>query len=334
MTLPRVAEATVPDGPPRLFVVIDTEEEFDWDAAYSRDNTAVSAMSCVGRGQNIFDRFGLTPTYVIDYPVASQDGGFKPLLEILGEGRCTIGAHLHPWVNPPYSEDVTRRNSFAMNLPAVLQRAKLDALITTVEDNLGTTPKVFKAGRYGLGRDMVTILDECGFAVDMSVCPRFDFSEQDGPDFADFDAAPFFLTNRLLEIPCTVDFTGWAGPLRPLLHQVGATAAGAALRAQGVFSRLGVTNRIMLSPEGNTFDEMRALTNALVARGHRTFTLSFHSPSLAAGHTSYVRTEGELDSFLSTIEAFCAFFLSDLNGVPATPLEFHSELRSSSGSIA
>jgi len=144
---------------------------------------------------------------------------------------------------------------------------------------------------------------------------------------------PFFLTSRLLEIPCTVDYTGWAGPLRPRLHQAGSSGVGVTLRALGVFSRLGVTNRIMLSPEGNTLDEMRTLARDLVSRGCGTFTLSFHSPSLAAGHTSYVRTEGDVDQFLTTIEGFCEFFCSDLNGVPATPLEFRSDLLSVSGSI-
>jgi hypothetical protein len=335
MTLPRSRSVTPLAGPPRLFVVVDTEEEFDWDASYSRENVSVAAMRYVGRAQRIFDRFRIKPTYVIDYPVASQTDGFELLRDISRDGRCTIGAHLHPWVNPPYTEEVTRRNSFTMNLSAELQRAKLAELAGTISHNLGVAPQVFKAGRYGLGPGTVAILEELGFTVDMSVCPRFDFSDQDGPDFTRFDASPFFLTSQLLEIPCTVDYTGWAGPLRPLLHRAGAGNLGTTLRALGVFSRLGVTNRIMLSPEGNTLQDMRALAQALVSRGCRTFTLSFHSPSLATGHTSYVRTEGDLDSFLATIDGFCDFFLSDLNGVPATPLEFRQDLLSSStGTIA
>jgi hypothetical protein len=33
-----------PDAQPRLFVVVDTEEEFDWSAAFSRANTGVTAI--------------------------------------------------------------------------------------------------------------------------------------------------------------------------------------------------------------------------------------------------------------------------------------------------
>ena len=329
--LPRVRAALPASDRPRLFVVIDTEEEFDWSAPYSRDNVGVTAMKHVGSAQRIFDAFGVVPTYVIDYPVASQPDGFAPLLEIARAGRCTIGAHLHPWVNPPYVEDVTTRNSFTMNLPVDLQRAKLDALCAAIEQHVGVRPDVFKAGRYGLGPATVPLLEAAGFTVDMSICPRFDFSDQDGPDYGGYDSSPFFLTRQLLEIPCTVDYVGWAGPLRPHVHRAAASRIGQQLRAVGVASRLHVTNQIMLSPEGNTYEEMRALTQALVRRGCRTFTLSFHSPSLAVGHTPYVRSAADLTAFLATLDAFFTFFFSDLNGVAATPLEFRTGLLSSPG---
>ena len=141
--LPRVRAALPAPERPRLFVVIDTEEEFDWSAPYSRANVGVTAMKYVGSAQRIFDAFGVIPTYVIDYPVASQPDGFAPLLEIARAGRCTIGAHLHPWVNPPYAEDVTTRNSFTMNLPVDLQRAKLNALCAAIEQHVGVRPEVF-----------------------------------------------------------------------------------------------------------------------------------------------------------------------------------------------
>ena len=329
--LPRCRSVSLPESArPLLFVVVDTEEEFDWEAPYSRRNVAVTAMRSIERGQLIFDRFGVKPTYVVDYPVASQREGFEPLQEIAGEGRCTIGAHLHPWVNPPFDEDVTTRNSFTMNLPTELQRSKLTVLSSVIEEHLQVTPTVFKAGRYGLGSDTVSVLDESGFTIDMSVCPRYDFSDQCGPSYVHFDASPFFLTPRLLEVPCTVDYTGWAGGLRPTLHRRSLTATGIRVKATGILSRLGAANRIMLSPEGNTFEEMRDLAAALVQRGCRTLTLSYHSPSLAPGHTPYVRTQQDLDVFLRSIESFCSFFFTDLNGVAATPTEFRTDFLSSS----
>ena len=131
-----------------------------------------------------------------------------------------------------------------------------------------------------------------------------------------FDPYPFFLTDRLLEIPCTVDFTGWLRAAGTRLHRAASTGPLQKLRAVGVLRRTGMLNRIMLSPEGNTFEELVDITSVLVADGCRTFTLSFHSPSVEPGHTPYVRTMQDLERFLRDIERFCEFFLSDLDGIP------------------
>ena len=115
--LPCVRSVALPsDWKPHLFVVVDTEEQFDWSAPFSRGSTSVTAMRHIGRAQSIFDRFGIKPTYVIDYPVATQPDGFETLGEIWSRQGCQIGSHLHPWVTPPYTEDVNGRNSFTFNL--------------------------------------------------------------------------------------------------------------------------------------------------------------------------------------------------------------------------
>jgi hypothetical protein len=314
-----------PLEPPRLFVVIDTEEEFDWSAPFSRSNTNVAAIRHIGRAQAIFDRYDVQPTYVIDYPVAAQEPGFAPLAEISASGRCSVGAHMHPWVTPPYSEEVNVRNSYMCNLPVDLQREKLRVLCDAIAVHFGL-PRIFKAGRYGIDAATASILEEQGFCVDTSVCPRFDFSADGGPSFAEFEPTPFFLTPRVVEVPGTSDYVGWAGRWRLALHQTSTTPAALRCRLPGVLARLGAVSRIALSPEGNTFEEMRQLTGALIARGHRTFCLSFHSPSVDPGRTQYVRTAAELTTFLETIERYLEFFRGEIRGVPASMTEFYEGL--------
>jgi chitinase len=85
-------------------------------------------------------------------------------------------------------------------------------------------------------------------------------------------------------------------------------------------------NKIMLSPETSTLDEMQAVTRALIADGVRTFTLSFHSPSVAPGHTPYVRSQADLRQFLGRIESYCEYFLGSLGGAPGTIEGFRSSL--------
>jgi hypothetical protein len=58
----------------------------------------------------------------------------------------------------------------------------------------------------------------------------------------------------------------------------------------------------------------------------RTLTLSFHSPSMEAGHTPYVRTTRDLREFLERVERYFEFFFGDLAGQPTTPFSVRTEL--------
>ncbi len=50
-----------PEERPRLVVVIDTEEEFDWSKDFSRDNISVRSMQWIGQIPDIFGEYGITP---------------------------------------------------------------------------------------------------------------------------------------------------------------------------------------------------------------------------------------------------------------------------------
>ena len=52
----------------------------------------------------------------------------------------------------------------------------------------------------------------------------------------------------------------------------------------------------------------------MARRGHRIFTLVYHSPSLEPGHTPYVRSKADLNSFLATIEQVLVFFRDRMGG--------------------
>ena len=122
---------------PLLMVTVDTEEEFDWSAPLSRGGTSVEAMRAVERGQRIFDRFRVRPTYVIDYPVATQPTGYNPLVAFAREDRGQIGAHLHPWVTPPFDEPVDRFHSYGCNLSPAVERAKMLRLRDAIAERTG-----------------------------------------------------------------------------------------------------------------------------------------------------------------------------------------------------
>jgi hypothetical protein len=282
----------------------------------------------IGRVQRIFDEFRIRPTFVIDYPVASRRRGFEPLKEIADDGRAVIGAHLHPWVNPPYEEEVCAYNSCPGNLSRHLEAAKLRQLVDVIGQNMGRRPTIYKAGRYGIGPNTPAILREQGFEVDLSVNPPFDFRDDGGPDFSARSVEPYWLDQRggLLGIPATGAYVGF---LRWRVHQLYRLAAGPSLRwahLPGILSRTSAIDRLRLSPEGFGHEEHRKLTRHLLRRGVRCFTFTFHSPSVEPGCTPYVRTQVDLRTFLDRCRRYFDYFLGELGGISMTPLELRRHL--------
>lgn len=322
------------DTPPTLLVVIHTEEEFDWGKPFDPQATGVRHMQHLHRAQDLFRKHGVRPTYVIDYPIADQQDAWGQLKPWADAGEAEIGAHCHPWVSPPVDETVDRHNSYPGNLPRELEAAKLKTLSERIEQSLGHRPTAYLAGRYGFGPNSADILAGLGYQVDISPAPPLDFRADGGPDYSQLGTTPFWFgaeQQRLLCLPGSGAYLGafshLGKRLAPALGGIITRPALSWARLPGILSRLGLLDRLRLSPEGYSFDDQRQLTRALLAAGQRVFIYSFHSPSVMPGCTPYVGSDAELRRFLDTCDRYLDFFTRELNGTAPTVSEFHNSLR-------
>jgi hypothetical protein len=313
---PPVQKLLIPptSWPPTLVVVIDTEEEFDWSAPFDPASTSVLNIGLQPLAQGIFDTHGVVPTYVVDYPVASTPASVAVLQAFIAEGRCEIGAHLHPWVTPPPGGPVDVRHSYPGNLPPAIERQKLTALTDTITASFGTRPIVYKAGRYGIGTATPDILRELNYKVDISVVPHTDFSADGGPDFSDAPAVPFMIADGLCELPLSVHFVGRLALHGPRIFRHLSENTARRLRLPGICGRLGLLERLRLSPEGHSLADLIRQTRAALAAGTRLFMLTYHSSSLLPSATAYVRSEAERRAFLATLDSYLQFFLGEVRG--------------------
>jgi hypothetical protein len=327
------AVAQLSPGRPILIATVDAEAEFPW-GTYSRSHTGVKNLQRQAPAQDIFDRFGVRPTYFVDYAVATQPEGFEPLCRIAAAGHCEIGAHLESWQTPPFDEELSGPNSYNHNLPAWLQKEKLSRLTEAIVANFGIQPLSYRAGRYGVGEEIGWILAAFGYRIDMSVRPGVDLHRHWGPDFRRSPATPYWFgpARSLLEIPLTVGLVGLLGSaslperLGPAVYTLLSQPGSSRTHLPGALARLGVLERIALTPEGTSLRDMQRLTRALHRRGHRVFVLSYHSSSLLPGGAPYVRSAEDLSRFLATLAAYLEFFFEELGGVATTPSEFYARL--------
>lgn len=291
LDLPPAADARVhlPDSFGTRFAMFgDAEEEFDWTGPFHREATDTVAIAALPEANQRFKAAGLEPCWMVDWPVVDNATSGTILRELVAAGQCTVGTQLHPWVSPPFHEEISRRNSYTSNLPAALQAEKLRQLTARIEAVIGTRPIVYRAGRYGIGPHTAAILADLGYVLDVSVRSRFDYRSQGGPDFSNHPQWPYRIASGLYELPLTTSYTGalvrWPGFYR-------------AESLRGTLARTGLLARVPLTPEGVPLSDAIEAIEVLLGEGHRLFSLSFHTPSLVPGHTPYVRDAADLATF-------------------------------------
>ena len=238
---------------------------------------------------------GAAPTYMVDHPIATDPAAIAALGEVLRDPRAAVGTQLHPWVNPPFDEEVSAINSFPGNLAEALEAAKLDVLTAAIERAFGARPRLYRAGRYGIGPATLRLLAERGYRIDSSMRSRYDYAQEGGPDFSAIGNAAFRTGpgGAIVELPLTTIYTGRARRGGAALHRLLARVP----RGRGAFARAGLLSRVALTPEDMPLADVVEAVTVAVGEGVRVLNLSFHSPSLVPGHTPYVRDAADLRLF-------------------------------------
>lgn len=305
----------------RFVVFVDVEEEFDWDRPLARDNRSVGAIEALPAAHARFAAADVPLALMVDHPVATD----RRAIDLLGPlltGGSAVGAQLHPWVNPPFDEDLTPRNSFAGNLPRELEAAKLDTLTDAIAAAFGSRPVAYRAGRYGIGPATVELLSQRGYRLDSSMRPGFDYSAEGGPDFSAVGNHAF-RTGGLIELPSTTVFTGLARRAATGLYGL----AGRVPKGRGLLARTGLLQRIPLTPEGVPVGEALEAIRVAVGDGVRVLNFAFHSPSLAPGNTPYVRDDGDLAAFWRWWDRV----LAELDRLGVKPCGLHELIEAAGG---
>lgn len=303
----------------KLIITIDTEED-SW-GEWEQRNNAVENVSRIPILQRIFDRYKAFPTYLVTYPVATNENAITILRDIISTGRGEIGTHCHPWNTPPFDEEKNAKNSMLCNLEYELVYKKLEHLHKTIIDAFEAMPICFRAGRWGFGAPVAKALCELSYKVDTSVTPFIDWRQEGGPDY--FTASPFPYRfepenillkkndGRLCEIPCTIGFLQGDFRRSNKLRNRILKSPLKRLKILGILDRLKILNLRWLSPELSNASEMIDLAKRFFYAGHRLLNLSFHSTSLLPGKSPFVRNEAELQKFLKCIEQFLQFCLHE-----------------------
>ena len=295
-----------------FLLTIDTEEDNAWNLDFRpHTDVTVENIQHLLPFQQFCNEIGLRPTYLIDYPVAVDQTASAILRQLFKEGQCEIGTHVHPWCNPPYTEERNHRNSYLNNLPPELQYDKLRVLTETIEERIGTRPVSYRAGRYGFDHSTVPVLEALNYVVDSSVVPLRNNKNPDEPSFTKVSLLPYHLNRKnvcqpgdspIVEIPITVDFTrkipGWLKQAYPTLPDIG---------IRRILRILFGIEMAWLRPSYASLVAMQRLAEVVIASGIPILNMMFHSSELMPGGSPYNKTSEDVEQFLTKIKSLIAY---------------------------
>jgi hypothetical protein len=302
-----------------LIISIDVEEDMpNWKVEKTLTLRNIRGLP---RLQETFDRYGVRPTYLLDYPYAVNAEAVEYFCGIMD--KCEIGAHLHPWNTPPLTEDEAGVNEFPSNLTYERQSAKLKTVTDELTKSFGKAPTSYRAGRFGFNRDTNDILEKLGYLVDSSVTPMVSWKNINGPDFTGYPSAPFWLgsgESRLLEIPVTIGLNRKIPAVLEKAYQ----SIPKFTRLKGLMSRdyLNLLDIIWLYPVLFQENDMLFLVNAMLRRSENVFNVFFHSNEISVGESIYTKTEKDLEEFYRRLEFFLDHMVNEKNAKSVTLTEY------------
>lgn len=303
-------------GVVKVAVTIDTEEDL-W-GKYVPSPCPVKNIEAIPLVQDIFDVYGAVPTYLVNYPVVTDDRASRVLQAILEKDRCELGVHCHPWNTPPYQGETSEITSMLCNLKDIVVRSKIENLHEVFAARFGITPLSFRAGRWAFGPAVARTIQDLGYKVDSSVTPFVDWSACGGPDFFDAPRHPYRLSpasillpqrdGSLLEAPPTTGFFQRNSALcGQVLRHVLRREFVRSMKIIGILDRGRIINMRWLSPELSSGEDMLVLAERLVRYGASFLNMCFHSTSLLPGKSPFVRNRKDLQRFLLRIKMFLQY---------------------------
>lgn len=204
---------------PRLLITIDVEGDNLW----SKPRTITTRNAdFLPRFQQLCESYGLRPTYLTNYEMATCPSFQEFAQDILAREVGEIGMHLHAWNTPPaapLTADDFLHQPYLTEYSEGIMREKIAVTTRLLEDTFGVRIISHRAGRWGFNETYARILVEMGYRVDCSVTPHIswkrnlgDPTRNGGPNYSGFPEYPYFIDlgdvscpgdSPLLEVPLT-----------------------------------------------------------------------------------------------------------------------------------
>lgn len=274
--------------------------------------------------QPVFSKHGARPTYLLS-PEVMRNAACIRTLRSLGD-EAELGTHLHgEFIEPERLSNPLGTLAFQCDYPRELEFEKMRNLTDLFTETFGYRPRSFRAGRFGIGRNTLRILDNLEYWVDSSILPFKKITTQTAhynyyyypvkaffPDYDNYRHSIDFQHAGILELPMTVHSSFYMGTPR----FVGAPVASSRLM-EAVFSKLFGRHRMRtytLRPSSYTTGDMQRVMDAYIhlhSEDEPVFlNMMFHSNEIVEQGSPICQTREEVERFLERLDGIVGYAVS------------------------
>lgn len=293
-----------------FIITVDTEPDGQWDI--KAKSTTENAKYII-RFQNLCEKYGFKPVYLVDYIMASDEYFVNMIKERVENNKCEIGMHLHAWDTPPIVENdkIINARPFITEYSTDIMEQKVAMITEKLKAVFGKKIITHRAGRWAINEEYINILAKYGYKVDCSITPHIDWSKTKGnlenffgPNYSEYSDKPFIIEKaNILETPMTIKSIKGIATLKNLDKN----------NLKKILKRLILGEKLWFRPAMTSIKDLKYLCELSKEDLYLMFML--HSSELMPGGSPYFKDEIEIENLYKTLEEIFEFLANSYEGV-------------------
>lgn len=285
-----------------FIITVDTESDNQWDT--SNLQTTENAKY-IPRFQELCEKFGFKPVYLVDYSMANDDLLVEYLNDSHIRNNSEIGMHLHAWDTPPLYSLNAHYNGrpYLIEYPEKIIEDKVKVLNDLLVRRFERKIISHRAGRWAINEFYINCLQELDYKVDCSITPSIDWSEQKGEtcggsNYASEEMAiHLYKESKILEVPMTVC----------KLRGTKITKDRGIVRMAKDAVKSCIGNNVWFRPAIFCNQDLKKLIEYNVSKESEYVEMMIHSSELMPGGSPYFRDDKAIEELYHRLEELFTF---------------------------
>lgn len=287
-----------------LIISIDTEcdKDKDWNIPHPITYRNIE----IGLEQTLvplFAKYNIKATYLLSPEILQNEACVRKFKSFT---NIELGTHLHSeFIEPDANFETKDTHMIQASLPKEIEREKLYNLTERFKTVFGYQPLSFRAGRFGISKDSLTILSELNYKVDSSITP-FKTLYFDDTIINNWSSKPWpyrVKGTSLTEIPVSIINTDFIKLPTFILRRI----QDKSTFLKKVLYKLGYTSTTQwFRPMRENGKGLIETAESIIAHTPKdivpTLNMMFHSNEILPGTSPYCQTPEDVTKFIQSLD--------------------------------